>query len=258
MARSRNIKPSIFKNELLGEADPLLTILFAGLWCLADREGRLEDRPKRIKAEIFPYREGIEINGYLTQLERLEFIHRYSCQNIDVIQIINFKKHQNPHNTEKQSELPEFKKTSTESNSSDTCVNVALNNGYLTDEAVLIPDSLNLIPDSIKNTKTKFVLVDDLISLGCDPVESADWLAIRKKKLTATALKTIINESSKANITLNSAISIMASNQWQGFKSVWMENRTQKNAIQAPCDDFIERQTSRDWAKPFLDQGESK
>ena len=97
MARARNIKPSLFKNELLGVADPLLTILFISLWCLADRRGRLEDRPLRIKAETFPYREGIDINGYLTELSRLEFIQRYKEDNIDIIQIVNFEKHQNPH-----------------------------------------------------------------------------------------------------------------------------------------------------------------
>ena len=61
MARSRNIKPSLFKNEVLGVADPLYTILFEGLWVLADREGRLEDRPLRIKAEarVVWQREGV-------------------------------------------------------------------------------------------------------------------------------------------------------------------------------------------------------
>ena len=50
MARARNIKPGFFANENLAECDPLARLLFAGLWCLADREGRLEDRPKRIAA----------------------------------------------------------------------------------------------------------------------------------------------------------------------------------------------------------------
>jgi len=48
MARSRNIKPGFFRNEMLAECSPLARLLFAGLWCLADRFGRLEDRPKRI------------------------------------------------------------------------------------------------------------------------------------------------------------------------------------------------------------------
>jgi hypothetical protein len=52
--RACNIKPGFFKNEVLGTAVPILSLLFSGLWGLADREGRLEDRPLRIKAEIFP------------------------------------------------------------------------------------------------------------------------------------------------------------------------------------------------------------
>jgi hypothetical protein len=55
--RARNIKPGFFKNEELATKDPLARILFEGLWCMADREGRLEDRPARIKAEVLPYDE---------------------------------------------------------------------------------------------------------------------------------------------------------------------------------------------------------
>lgn len=153
MARARNIKPSLFKNEVLGVADPLLTILFTSLWCLADKRGRLEDRPLRIKAETFPYREGIDINGYLTELSRLEFIHRYVTDGIAVIQIINFEKHQNPHHTEKESELPEY---SINSNGYDLTVNEPLNNGSTpADSLLLIPDSINPQPDSFSSAAEK-------------------------------------------------------------------------------------------------------
>jgi hypothetical protein len=55
MARARNIKPGFFANDVLAEIDPLGRLLFAGLWTIADREGRLEDRIKKIKAQILPY-----------------------------------------------------------------------------------------------------------------------------------------------------------------------------------------------------------
>lgn len=150
MARSRNIKPSLFKNELLGEADPLLTILFAGLWCLADREGRLEDRPKRIKAEIFPYREIPDFNGYLTALAQLGFIDRYSVGGVAVIQVLNFDKHQSPHKTERPSELP---KKPIESVDCEITEVAPLNNGSCTVKESLIPDSL--ITDSLSNPPPK-------------------------------------------------------------------------------------------------------
>lgn len=103
MARARNIKPALFKNEVLGVADPLYTLLFEGLWVLADREGRLEDRPLRIKAEVFPYRDGIDMAAMLGWLEKAGFVQRYQCGGLALIQILNFTKHQNPHKNEPES-----------------------------------------------------------------------------------------------------------------------------------------------------------
>jgi hypothetical protein len=96
MARSRNIKPSFFKNENLAECSPLARLLFAGVWCLADREGRLEDRPKRIRAELLPYDDG-SVEHLLQELHQAGFILRYEIQEQRFIQVLNFAKHQQPH-----------------------------------------------------------------------------------------------------------------------------------------------------------------
>ena len=106
MARARNIKPGLFKNEILGVADPLYTLLFQGLWLLADREGRLEDRPLRIKAEVFPYRDGLDMGAMLGWLEASGFIRRYRCSGLALIEILSFTKHQNPHKNEPESAYP--------------------------------------------------------------------------------------------------------------------------------------------------------
>lgn len=105
MARARNIKPGFFKNEELAELSPLTRLLFAGLWTLADREGRLEDRPKRIRAEILPYDDG-SVDEMLNELHRAGFILRYSSGDKRLIQIENFSKHQNPHCKEPDSTIP--------------------------------------------------------------------------------------------------------------------------------------------------------
>ena len=106
MARARNIKPGFFKNEILGVADPLYSLLFEGLWVLADRAGRLEDRPLRIKGEVFPYRDGLNVDAMLNWLESNGFIRRYTAQGKKCILVLEFVKHQNPHKNETESELP--------------------------------------------------------------------------------------------------------------------------------------------------------
>ena len=140
MARARNIKPKFLTNEVLAKLDPIISLLFISLWMLADREGRLEDRPDRILAEAFPARRNItDVNGYLTVLEQNKFLERYKVGGQAVIQIVNFKKHQTPHVTEKPSELP------AKPIDSPTLVELPLNNGEITEP--LPPDSLN--PDSL-------------------------------------------------------------------------------------------------------------
>lgn len=153
MARSRNIKPALFDNELLGEIDPIYTLLFIGLWTLADKSGRLEDRSKRIKAKIFPYREIPNLSVLLGELHTLGFIDRYKVDGLEIIQIVNFDKHQNPHRNEKKSELPEKPMNKGSQNDSS---NVPIKSEQKpTDSGPLglIPDSLNtdslnLIPDT--------------------------------------------------------------------------------------------------------------
>jgi hypothetical protein len=106
--RARNIKPGFFKNEDLAETGPYGQILFAGLWGLADREGKLEDRPKRIKAEIFPYYDpNPVVDELLDFLEQRGLILRYSVNGHNYLKIINFLKHQSPHHNEAESKIPD-------------------------------------------------------------------------------------------------------------------------------------------------------
>lgn len=105
MARARNIKPGFFKNEFLAEMPCEARLLFIGLWTLADREGRLEDRPKRIKAELFAF-DCFDVDSMLNLLQRDMFVLRYEVNGVRFIQIENFVKHQDPHYKEKASDIP--------------------------------------------------------------------------------------------------------------------------------------------------------
>ena len=105
MARARNIKPGFFKNEDLAEMDMATRLLFIGLWTLADKEGRLEYRPKRIKAEVFPY-EDVDAEAAIDALAADEFLCVYQVGRKRYIQVNNWKKHQSPHHKEADSEIP--------------------------------------------------------------------------------------------------------------------------------------------------------
>lgn len=103
--RARNIKPGFWKNEDLVELPFEHRLLFVGLWMLADREGRLEDRPKRIKMELFPC-DNVNVDAGLEDLTSMGLLERYDYQGVKVILITKFAEHQSPHHSEKRSELP--------------------------------------------------------------------------------------------------------------------------------------------------------
>lgn len=91
--RIRTIKPQFFKHDGLAALPPLTRILFQGLWCMADCQGRLEDRPKRIKAEVLPY-DDCDVAGMLSELAVNGFIIRYEVKNEHFIAIPAFDRHQ--------------------------------------------------------------------------------------------------------------------------------------------------------------------
>jgi hypothetical protein len=105
MARARNIKPGFFTNEDLVELDFATRLLFAGLWTVADKAGRLEDRPKKIKIDVFPA-DDVDIESMLSALAGRGFIQRYAACGKAYIQIVAWEKHQKPHHTERESVIP--------------------------------------------------------------------------------------------------------------------------------------------------------
>jgi hypothetical protein len=143
MARARSIKPGFFKNEELAELGSDAMLLFAGLWTLADRAGRMEDRPKRIKAEVFPYHD-CDVDKLLNSLVRARFIVRYSVNGSRYIAIPTWSKHQNPHVKEAASIIPAH----------DEHGASIMPNPEFPERAVLTPSSLtpsSLTPDPLNH-----------------------------------------------------------------------------------------------------------
>ena len=105
MARARTLRAEAHRHEILCSLSPLHRWLFAGLWTIADRDGRLEDRPKRIKAEVLAY-DDCDCNRLLDDLAMAGFIQRYVDEDgHGVIAIPSWPKHQHPHPKEPKSIL---------------------------------------------------------------------------------------------------------------------------------------------------------
>jgi hypothetical protein len=136
--RARNIKPDFFRDAELAEVTVETRYLFIGLWCLADREGKLKDHPKQIRFEVFPEtKTKDDIETMLKSLVEHGLIIRYVVENKRFIKVTNFLKHQSPHTTEKRSEIPEPNVSSREATLSN--VDIAL----IPDCGILNPDLLN-------------------------------------------------------------------------------------------------------------------
>lgn len=108
--RIRTIKPEFFKDDKLAECSPFARLLFAGLWCMADRRGRLEDRPKRIKAELLPY-DSADIDALLNELCAGGFVARYDGGKFGpLLQVLKFEEHQRitGKEAETESEYPNY------------------------------------------------------------------------------------------------------------------------------------------------------
>lgn len=105
MARIRDIKPEFFMDEDLAGVSLTARLCFIGLWTLADKAGRLEDRPLRIRAQVFPY-DAVDVGQLLEELAGQRFILRYTVGGRGYIEIRSFRKHQRPHPKEQDSVIP--------------------------------------------------------------------------------------------------------------------------------------------------------
>jgi hypothetical protein len=105
MARVRFITPGFFDNEQLSRCSHIARLCFAGLWTLADRMGRIEDKPRRIAGHLFPWEDA---NGdtMLGELAREGLIIRYAVDGKALVEIPNFGRYQHPHFREVNSSLP--------------------------------------------------------------------------------------------------------------------------------------------------------
>jgi hypothetical protein len=102
MARIRTIKPDFFTSDDICALSPLGRLLYIGLWCEADREGRFAWTPKAFKRRYLPDDE-CDIDGLCQELLRRDIVRLYGE---DLAFIPTFLDHQHINPREVESKLP--------------------------------------------------------------------------------------------------------------------------------------------------------
>lgn len=257
MARARNIKPGFFLNDELAEIEVIGRLLFAGLWTIADREGRLEDRPKKIKAAVLPY-DDCDVDDLLQKLHNKSFVLRYEVEGCRYIQIINFSKHQNPHKNESPSSIPQPNKhsTSTVQVCEDSTTNPADSLNLIPDSGFPITDSLNLIPDNISSP-------DGSVDNNSDPdapskksgkageytPEFEEFYSTYPRRIEKRKAFKVWNARIKEKVPPNDMI--LAA---QNYAASCIANRKEPDYIKHPSTFIGKDKPYEDWIRPPTDQ----
>ena len=76
-------------------------------------------------------------------------------------------------------------------------------------------------PENGSDGGKRFNPLQALLALGVDQQVAEDWLAVRKAKLTQTALDGVVREAGRAGIAVSEAVRICAERGWRGFKADW-------------------------------------
>jgi hypothetical protein len=112
MGRIRSIKPDFFRHEELYQSEHEsglpLRVAFAGLFTVADREGRFKWKPKTLKMDILPWDE-VDFGAVLLSLRSYGFVKHYKVDGKEYGWIPTFKDHQVINNKEGKSTLPEYR-----------------------------------------------------------------------------------------------------------------------------------------------------
>ncbi len=105
MARIRTIKPEFFTSSDVVTRSPLARLLYIGLWCEADREGRFEWKPRTLKLRYLPG-DSCDIDALATELTEVGMLEIYGVDGVLYAEIPGFKKHQVINNRESPSLIP--------------------------------------------------------------------------------------------------------------------------------------------------------
>jgi hypothetical protein len=105
VARIRTIKPEFFTSEDIVSLTPLARLFYVSLWCEADREGRLEWKPRTLKMRYLPA-DDCDIEALGSELVSTGLIVLYEFDGRTYAHIPGFTRHQVINNREQESAIP--------------------------------------------------------------------------------------------------------------------------------------------------------
>lgn len=203
MARIRTIKPEFFTSEDICSISPLSRLFYVSLWCEADKEGRLDWKPRTFKLRYFPG-DDCDINAMAKELIDAGLIVTYEVDGVMYAEIPTFKTHQIINNRESDSSRPSrhFDASPTRESGKE---------GKEGRER--------------KGREGKGISAHALLSsLGVSDAVAADWIVLRNKKkapVTQIAMEGIQREADKAGMSLDDALRMCCRRGWAGFEAEW-------------------------------------
>lgn len=102
MARIRTIKPEFFTSEDIVGLSPMARLLYIAIWCEADREGRMQWKPRTFKLRYFPA-DNCDIDALAREIIASGLVIPYGE---GLAYIPSFSKHQHVNPRESASTLP--------------------------------------------------------------------------------------------------------------------------------------------------------
>jgi hypothetical protein len=98
------VRPEFFTDVKMSQLSPLARLLYVGLWCYADDEGRGEYLPKLIEGSVFPHCQ-VDVRALLAELIELGRVRTYEVDGQQYFYIPRFEDYQKP-NRKYESKLP--------------------------------------------------------------------------------------------------------------------------------------------------------
>jgi len=226
--RARNIKPGFFENPELSECSAYARLLFIGLWGIADWTGTLENRPRKIKGQLFPF-ENIDTKPLIDELIAQGFVIPYTGGDQALLYLPTFSTHQSPHKKEKE-KPSKFVRYSSQTNQQDRLSMGPSHESSEQDQEIpeptaLIADCGNLNPDCgnlIEETQWPKPLSDFL-----NKQQLTDWHSETFWPIYAKGCRTSNGDPGPVEESLEWLVNVKSKNQEELDQIIrWLKDKT--------------------------------